>query len=71
MMLLLVASVLFLCIISDNSRRDNDDYAAPRPWCCVTKGVNDISRNTMQCLENMPTNMTDSLVGKDPFNYPL
>ena len=29
------------------------------------------TRNTMQCLENMPTNMTDSLVGKDPFNYPL
>ena len=71
MMLLLVASVLFLCIISDNSHRDNDDYAAPRPWCCVTEGVNDISRNTMQCLENMPTNMADSLVGKDPFNYPL
>ena len=24
-----------------------------------------------QYLENMPTNMTDSLVGKDPFNYLL
>ena len=24
-----------------------------------------------QYLENAVTNMTDSLVGKDPFNYPL